>query len=54
MEDVFEGSVFLATHDSYLGTLSGLKSKFLIERAADIAFQMVMLLLRLRKVLNYW
>ena len=40
MEASFEDSVFLAAHDSYvLGTLSDLKGKFLIERAADIAFQ---------------
>ena len=26
-------------HDSYVGTLSDLEDKFLIERATDIAFQ---------------
>ena len=39
METAFEDSVFLVAHDSYVGTLSDLKCKFLIERAADIAFQ---------------
>ena len=34
------GSVFLAADDSYVGTLSDLEDKFLVERAADIAFQM--------------
>ena len=40
MKAAFDNSVFLAAHDSYVGTLSGLKGKFLIEGAADIAFQM--------------
>ena len=40
MEAVFEDSVFLVAHDSYEGTLSDLEDKFLIEGAADIAFQM--------------
>ena len=40
MEAAFEDSVFLVAHDSYVGTLSDLEDKFLIERAADIAFQM--------------
>ena len=40
MEVAFEDSVFLMAHYSYVGTLSGLEDKFLIERAADIAFQM--------------
>ena len=35
----FEDSVFLVAHDSYVGTLSDLEDKFLIEGAADIAFQ---------------
>ena len=39
MEAVFEDSVFLVAHDSYVGTLSDSKGKFLIERAAGIAFQ---------------
>ena len=39
MEAVFEGSVFLVAHDSYVGTLLDLEGKFLIERAADIAFK---------------
>ena len=54
MEAAFEDSVFLAVHDSYIGTLSGLKGKFLIERVSDIAFQMEVLFLRLRPVLSYW
>ena len=40
MEAVFEFSVFLVAHYSYVGTLSSLEDKFLIEGAADIAFQM--------------
>ena len=40
MEAAFEDSVFLAAHDSSVGTLSDLEDKFLIEGAADIAFQM--------------
>ena len=40
MEAAFEDSVFLVAHDSYVGTLSDLEHKFLIEGAADIAFQM--------------
>ena len=40
IEAAFEDSVFLPTHDSYVGTLSDLEGKFLIERAADIVFQM--------------
>ena len=38
MEAASEDSVFRAAHGSYIGTLSDLKDKFLIERAADIAF----------------
>ena len=40
MESAFGDSVFLAAHDSYVGTLSDLKGKFLIEGAPNIAFQM--------------
>ena len=40
MEAAGEDSVFLAAHDSYVGTLSDLEDKFLIEGAADIALQM--------------
>ena len=40
MEAAFEDSVFLVAHDSYVGTLSDLEDKFLIEGAAGIAFQM--------------
>ena len=40
MEATFDDSVFLVAHDSYVGTLSDLEDKFLIEGAADIAFQM--------------
>ena len=40
MEAAFEGTVFLAAHGSYVGTLSDLEDMFLIEGAADIAFQM--------------
>ena len=40
MEAPFEDSVFLVAHDSYVGTLSDLEDKILIEGAADIAFQM--------------
>ena len=40
MEAAFEDSVFLVAHDSYIGTLSDLEDKFLIEGAADMAFQM--------------
>ena len=40
MEATFEGSVFLAAHDSSVGTLSDLEDKFLMEGAADVAFQM--------------
>ena len=40
MEVAFEDSVSLAAHDSYVGTLSDLEGNFLIEGAADIAFQM--------------
>ena len=40
MEAAFEDSVFLVAHDSFVGTLSGLEDKFLIEGAADITFQM--------------
>ena len=39
MEAAFDDSVFLAAHGSCLGTLSDFKCKFIIERAADIAFQ---------------
>ena len=39
MEVAFEDSVFLAARDSYVGTLSDLKGKFLVKRAVDIAFQ---------------
>ena len=42
MEAAFEDYVFLVAHDSYVGTLSDLEDKFLIEGAADIAFQMEM------------
>ena len=38
-EAAFEDSVFLVAHDSYVGALSDLEDKFLIEGAADIAFQ---------------
>ena len=40
MEAAFEDSVFLVAHESYVGTLSDLEDKLLIEGAADIAFQM--------------
>ena len=40
MEAAFEDSVFLVAHESYVGTLSDLEDEFLIEGAADIAFQM--------------
>ena len=40
MEAAFENSVFLVAHDSYVGTLLDLEDKFLIEGAADMAFQM--------------
>ena len=40
MEAAFEDSVFVVAHDSYVDTLSDLEDKFLIEGAADIAFQM--------------
>ena len=40
MDAAFKGSVFLVAHDSHVGTLSDLEHKFLIEGAADIAFQM--------------
>ena len=40
MEAAFEDSVFLVAHDSYVSTLSDLEDTFLIEGAADIAFQM--------------
>ena len=40
MEAAFEDSVFLVAHDSFVGTLSDLEDKSLIEGAADIAFQM--------------
>ena len=39
MQAAFDDSVFIAAHDSYVGTLSDLKGKFLVERAADIALQ---------------
>ena len=44
IENAFEDSVSLAAHDS------DLEDKFLIERAAEIVFQMEVLLLRLRQV----
>ena len=40
MEAAFEDSVFLVAHDSYVGTFLDLEGKFLMEGAADIAFQM--------------
>ena len=40
MEAACEDSVFRMALDSYVGTLSDLEDKFLIEGAADIAFQM--------------
>ena len=39
VEAAFEDSVFLVACDFYVGTLSDLKVRFLIEGAADIAFQ---------------
>ena len=54
MEAAFVDYVFVAGYDSYVSTLSGLNCKCLIERAADIAFEMEVLLLRLRQVLNHW
>ena len=39
MEAAFEDSVFLAARDSYVGTLSDLRGKFLIQRAAEIAIR---------------
>ena len=44
MEAVFDSYIFLATHDSYVGVLSDLESKFLIERTADIALLLLLLL----------
>ena len=38
-EAAFDDSVFLAAHDSYVGTLSYLEGMFLIEGAAGIAFR---------------
>ena len=40
MEAAFEDSVFLVARGSSVGTLSDLEDKFLIDGAADIAFQM--------------
>ena len=39
MEAAFENSVFLAARDSLVGTLSDSEDKFIIEGAAEIAFQ---------------
>ena len=36
----FEDSVFLAAHDSYLGTLPDLEGDVLLDGGADIAFRM--------------
>ena len=54
VDAAIEDSVFLAAHDSYVGNVSDLKNKFPMERVSDITFQMEVLLLRLRQVLNYW
>ena len=51
MEVAFQKSAVLVVHCSYVGSLSDFKGNFLIERADDIAFQMEVLLLRLRQVL---
>ena len=40
IEAAFQDYVFLAAHDFYVGTFSDLEGMFLIEGAADIAFQM--------------
>ena len=40
MEVAFEDYVTFAAHDSYVGTLSGLEGKLLLEEAADVAFRM--------------
>ena len=48
MEAAFEDSVFLVTRDLYVGTLSNLEDKFLVDRAADIAFQM-----KYQKIANF-
>ena len=40
METAFEDSVCFAAHYSYVGTLSDLEGKFLIEGATDITFRM--------------
>ena len=40
MKAASEHSVFLAAHDSHVGTLSDLDGKFFREEAADIAFRM--------------
>ena len=48
MDAAFEDSVFLVAHDSYVGALSYLENKFLIEGAADIAFQM-----ETQKIVNF-
>ena len=40
IEAAFEDSVFLAAHGPYVGALSDLEGKCLIEGATDIAFQM--------------
>ena len=48
MEAAFEDSVFLVARDSHVGTLSDLDGKFLIEGAADIAFQM-----KTQKIANF-
>ena len=39
MKAAFEDSVFLVSHDSYVGTLSELEGNRLIKGAADIAFR---------------
>ena len=48
MEAAFKDSVFLMAHDSHVGTWSDLEDKFLIEGAADIAFQM-----KTQKIANF-
>ena len=40
MEAAFEDSVFLAAHDTYVGTLSNLGDDVLTEGGTDIAFRM--------------
>ena len=48
MEAAFKDSIFLMAHDSHVGTWSDLENKFLIEGAADIAFQM-----KTQKIANF-